>query len=289
VRVTVPDEVGLRLARADQELKALQNEVRSYLGKRPYTAGFEADPKHVDRRRIFVRIDEEVPEQVPIRVSECVHHWRAALDNFAYMITRRHNSGHISGSEFPIFLDPVVYAERQTNGDPTRRSGLHKIRGMKPSAQGIIEELQPYNGGQVTDPLWMLHELSNADKHRLLHTCGTVLEGSNYAIRHLEPGVKITKARWIFGPVEDNATVGYLYVTKSGDPDAKMTVDFTLTYRVAFENRTNDAGQPLPTNGQLINTTMFEIRDGVWNACARLRRFAGHTCTTQLDSVSIAP
>jgi hypothetical protein len=287
VRVTVPDEIGLRLARADEELKTLQNEVRDYLRKKPYTVEIKPDPNFPNRRRLVVRIDDEIPEPIPIRISECVHHWRAALDNFAYIISRRH-SGHTSGSEFPIFLNAAMFSEQtRTGGLPTRPSGLHKIRGMKPSAQTVIERLQPYNGGQVTDPLWMLHELSNADKHRLPHSCGSVVEGSKYTIRHLEPGVQVTKVRWVLGPVISGTTVGYLYVVKSGDPDAKMTVDVTLTYRVAFQDRTNDAGQPLPTNGQLINTTMFEIRDGVWNACTRLRRFAGRIGVTTLESVPI--
>ena len=290
MRVTVPDEIGLRLARADQGLKTLQNEVRDYLRKKPYTVGFEADPKHADRRRIFVRIDQEIPESVPIRISECVHHWRAALDNFAYILNCRHaRRRHVSGSEFPIFLHSRDFAERTRAGVATRRSGLHKTRGLRPGAQAIIERLQPYNGGHVGDALWMLHELSNADKHRLLHTCGSVLEGSKYKVRHLDPGIQITKVRWVLGPVEDNATIGYLYIVKTGNPNAKMTVDFTLTYRIAFEDRTNDAGQPLPTNGQLINATMFAIRDGVWDACASLRRYAGRTGVVTLDSVPIAP
>jgi hypothetical protein len=245
VRITVPYEVGLRLTRADQELVALQDEVRSYLGREPYASGFEADPKYADRSRIVIRIKEPIPEQIPIRLSECIHHWRASLDNFAYIISRRH-SGHTSGSEFPIFLDPVVFAERQKNGLPGRRSGLYKIRGMKPSAQTVIERLQPYSGGQANDPLWMLHELSNADKHRLFHAMGSVLEGSTNCVRHVDPGVVIKKIRFIFGPVEDNATIGYIYRDKR-DPDANMTVTFNLTYRVAFGDRADDAGQPLPT------------------------------------------
>jgi hypothetical protein len=32
---------------------------------------------------------------------------------------------------------------------------------------------------------------------------------------------------------------------------------------------------------------MFEIRDGVWNACTRLRRFAGRIGVTTLESVPI--
>ena len=41
-----------------------------------------------------------------------------------------------------------------------------------PAAQAIIEGLQPHHrqyGFFVTHPLWLLHGLSNVDKHRALH------------------------------------------------------------------------------------------------------------------------
>lgn len=287
VEITVPNEVGLRLARADQELVLLQRKVRNYLKGIPYSSGFEADPKRSDRRRIFVRVKKPVPEDIPICLSECVHQWRAALDNYAYIISRRH-SGHTTGSEFPIFLNAGDYHRVTRSGVPDRRSGVYKVRGMKSGAQAIIEALQPYHGGQMSDPLWTLHELSNADKHRLLNTCGSVLEGSTYTIRHLDPGAAILKVRFIFGPVKDNATIGYMYVRKT-DPDAKMTVTFKLTYRVAFEDHTNDKGQPLPTNGQLINKTTTLVRDAVWTACGRLSRYAGRTGVTRIKSLPLPP
>lgn len=140
----------------------------------------------------------------------------------------------------------------------------------------------------MAGPLWMLHELSNADKHRLLNTYGSVLEGSTYAVDHLEPGIEIVKVRFILGPVKDNATIGYIYVRKT-DPDAKMTMKFNLSYRVAFENRTNDAGQPLPTNGQLVNVTSTLIRDAVWAACGRLAHSAGRSSVTSVRSASLPP
>jgi hypothetical protein len=222
MQITVPHEVALRLTRADQELAALQTTVRNYLMKVPYSPGFEADPKRPDRRRVFVKIKEQLPDEIPIQLSECIHHWRASLDNFAYMISRRH-SGHTGGSEFPIFLDPAVYAERQKNGTPTRRSGLHKITGMKPAAQAAIERLQPFNRGKTSDPLWMLHELSNTDKHRLVHTYGSALGEFTYSVAHVDSGAVVKTIRALLGPVEDNATIGYIDVEKTADPDAKIT------------------------------------------------------------------
>lgn len=275
MRITVPREIGMRLQKADQELVTLQNEVKTFLQGVPYRSGVESDPDHPSRRRIVIRT-VPLPPQIPIRISECVHHWRASLDNFAYLITRRH-SGHTPRSEFPIFLDPVRF----------RKEGTKKIQGMKPTARVAIENLQPYNGDGPMDPLWMLHELSNADKHRLMHSVGAVLAGSSFEIVHLDPGAAINRVRFFPRPVRDGSTVGYLYIEKRGDPEAKMTLTFTHTYNLVFERRTNDMGQPLPTNDQRINVTTSRIRDAVWQAFWQLRRFAGRKDVATIESASL--
>lgn len=69
--------------------------------------------------------------------------------------------------------------------------------------------------------------------------------------------------------------------------DVRWEIETLVAQRVIV--RRKDLGRPLPTNGQLINATMFDIRDGVWNACARLRRYAGRTGLVTLDSVPIMP
>src|SRR5688572_403958 len=46
-----------------------------------------------------------------------------------------------------------------------------KIRGMSQSAQAAIEALQPYTrgNGYRNDTLWLLINLCNIDKHRMIH------------------------------------------------------------------------------------------------------------------------
>jgi hypothetical protein len=274
MQITVPREIGMRLVRADQELSALQHEIKSYMGTIPYHAGIEHDPDHPERRRIVTHT-KPLPVSIPIRISECVHHWRASLDNFAYLVSCRH-SRHTPRSEFPIFLDPVRFS----------KDGIKKINGMKPAAQTVIERLQPYHGDGVRDPLWMLHELSNADKHRLMHSVGGVLEVASYEIAHLDPGVVVTNVKFFHRAVKDGSTVGYVSVEKHGDPAGTFTLTFTFTYDLVFESRVNDVGQPLPTNGRRINVTTILMRDAVWDAFWRLRRFAGRT---EVDTNESAP
>ncbi|HME99434.1 MAG TPA: hypothetical protein VKK06_06115 [Terriglobia bacterium] len=50
---------------------------------------------------------------------------------------------------------------------------MSRIQGIDPKAQAIIEIIQPYYMGPNfrEHPLWQLRELSNFDKHRILHAC----------------------------------------------------------------------------------------------------------------------
>lgn len=56
--------------------------------------------------------------------------------------------------------------------DPKRLSRRDTLRGVPPAARVIIESLQPYQVGDQDkarrQPLRVLHDLNNWDKHRLL-------------------------------------------------------------------------------------------------------------------------
>jgi hypothetical protein len=101
------------------------------------------------------------------------------------------------------------------------------------------------------------------------------------------PPIDIKRVEFRRRPVREGATVGYVYVEKHGDPAATMTLTFTINYGLVFEDRTNDLRQPLPTNGQRINVTTSIIRDAVWDALWRLRRFAGTTRVATIESASL--
>jgi hypothetical protein len=78
-----------------------------------------------------------------------------------------------NGLNSPIFLDKKEFNAVNSNGIPKRGSGLEKMHDMPASAQTAIESLQPYQRvhglPEESEPLWLLHQLSNEDKHRTLN------------------------------------------------------------------------------------------------------------------------
>lgn len=69
--------------------------------------------------------------------------------------------------EFPIYLLASDF----------HKNGVRKSKGIDAAALPLLEGLQPYQGTYAAHPkkhpLWLLHEINNVDKHRLL-TIGVV-------------------------------------------------------------------------------------------------------------------
>jgi hypothetical protein len=107
-----------------------------------------------------------VPMEVGLRVSDCVHHLRAVLDNLAYTILVE-NHPDLPADErrrvtFPICIDTADWSENVTKKDVLSR--------LPAEAQTAIEGLQPYHSER--DPkrhaLAILKVLSDMDKHRTI-------------------------------------------------------------------------------------------------------------------------
>jgi len=123
----------------------------------------EYDPQ---RRRyaLRMRVPQLPPDDWSVVISGIAHQFRAALDNLTWQLALLTNGETkllgLRREEKPAF---PIYAERKS----FHGQGIGCLADPHRTA---IELLQPYHAGDkaVRDPLWMLHELNNTDKHRLL-------------------------------------------------------------------------------------------------------------------------
>ena len=151
-------------------------------------------------------------------IGDCLHNMRSALDHLVYAL-----AGPAASSvrtEFPIFIDR----------DKFRSSEPRVLRGVAEAALTIIKWVQPYRWGlrASAHPLWVLHELNNIDKHRLLHVTGAAMFDPDMELFHVQ-----------------NATHRFTEVVRSGPmkPDAvfaKMGFDVPWTPEVP-----PDPGKPV--------------------------------------------
>lgn len=110
---------------------------------------------------IVHHIEDAIPPiRLGILLGECVFNMRSALDNLVCgLIRMRDSNGQCKGTQFPIFSKQELW----------EKNWKSYLKGVEPAAQRIIRDLQPcYRMSAVPedDPLSMLNDLCNSDKHR---------------------------------------------------------------------------------------------------------------------------
>lgn len=141
------------------------------------------------------------PPDWSVIIGEVAHSLRSALDGLIYQLALLKTKTPMMDTiqQFPIFL--VGRSKRphtSSGGMPAqfefprsakgrlikqRRFGRSMISNLSPKHQALIEQLQPYKhgGGGRSNPLMLLKEFNNTDKHRLITTVA-VLWGAGPAI-----------------------------------------------------------------------------------------------------------
>lgn len=167
------DGARAKVARATEHLGILESEVEAHLGSDPIRVENRDERDDQGRRLIrWVAIPTTAP---PLRLGLIVGDWannlRAALDYTVYELVRRETGeDDPRRTQFPIVVESGQYA------DQTRS----RLRGAPAWSLPVFEGLQPFNdGADARDhPLAILADISNRDKHRLLHTAAMQIAGS---------------------------------------------------------------------------------------------------------------
>lgn len=98
---------------------------------------------------------------------------------------------------------------------------------MSDEAKAVVESLQPYHRGEnwAIDPLWLLHVLSNIDKHRRPAVTTLYIEPNPEADSRLDLGLP--------GPARHG--VPYVIGTYEQQSEVTSQVSWGYAYVVAFD------------------------------------------------------
>jgi hypothetical protein len=176
------DGPRLRLQRAGSEADSLGLEQKTFLHQVPYTV--ERGEFNGRTQKHVYRVSQKArpPDDWGVRVGEIAHNLRSALDGLVYQLAVQNGAKEPKDTQFPIFLRRYnkkigtseirgFYGRRGSTG---LGAGERHIKRLSPCHQSLIERLQPYRRGRggKNSPFWLLHELNNADKHRLIQIVG---------------------------------------------------------------------------------------------------------------------
>jgi len=242
----------LKIERANQHANALDATIQRWLGDRPYRLSLDADGE-TGEQVCRIHVVRTPPLEWSVVIGEAIHGLRTALDHAVYALSGLHGEPP-SGTEFPIFKDEPMF--RNTN----RPGGLWKIRGLGDATREVVESVQPFHhgGGEPERHLlWVLHQLSNADKHRSLNLTSAFLGQSEITLE-ADGGVTLKRTQiGASGPVKDGAELARWSVAVSDE--GKVELKGQIAYGIAFDEAGPAKGEPVKSSFDMLGNGVKSI------------------------------
>ncbi|MDX6451427.1 MAG: hypothetical protein QOH16_1476 [Gaiellaceae bacterium] len=219
------DGARAKLTRARLHLSDLEHRIEEYLQTQPIQIREQHDKDGATRHIQWIATaSTEPPAELGLIVGDWAQNVRAALDYTVYELVRRETGDDDPRwTQFPIVVDEARYAAQEQS----------RLRGAPRWSLPIFRGLQPFNDAAdaAYHQLALLADVSNRDKHRLLHTAAMEIAGSQarvsgtsmMAIRQLDqnPGI-----------VEDERVVLDAVIDTDGD---NFQIELNLELAVALE------------------------------------------------------
>lgn len=238
---TIPGVI-LKLRRAHTYLQELEVLASSLVQANHYSTSSERDPKDTAYLVLKARVDDISPEPLSLVIGDVLHNLRSSLDHLAYALAAKFTNplpdDVAQDSQFPIVGDRNKKSV-EGQGPAMFKLQARHIRCIHPDAQAIIEWLQPYHRGQdyATHPLWRLAELSNIDKHRLVHLGVAFSKGLLMDIDPLRDNCVVGPGTIeVLGGMIDGETVIARIPARVADPSRRIQMNFRPALHVAFSD-----------------------------------------------------
>lgn len=207
------DSFMLKVNRAVAHLDQLSRQVETWLTERHYTCWLERDAEDHSHSILKVEAEPVPADPFSLLIGDVVQNLRNGLDHLAFQLATTFSKqlpGKLARqSQFLIIGDANRDGQLGCGAAEFERQRKMRIGGMDPEAQAVVENFQPYKLERNFDihPLWQLAELSNSDKHRILHV-GRICSG----------GVKliVDKLPMVNGRPVSPFTVGEVRVFSAG-------------------------------------------------------------------------
>lgn len=233
------DGPRLKIRRAESHIKGLQLADANFRKFARYgVVVAELNPR-TKKYMLRALVNILPPEDLGICIGEAAHNLRSALDGLTWQLALLNTDTPADNTQFPIFMRGTTKLRRKPKQGKGRGSliphfakdGRNLIRSLRPEHQAAFEALQPYKRGNRGDrnPLYLLQELNNADKHRLLQVAGGkpagYMSGGVWGDDPL-PDFHID----LGGVFEDGAIVGHLAASDA----SKVRVDQMIPPFIGF-------------------------------------------------------
>ena len=193
------------------------------------------------------------PVECSVILGDCVHNLRSALDHLVAAMAPAYEYT----TQFPVFWNDTP---------ETRKTIKKRLKHVFPPGAALVKDLQPYHRRPEdprSDPLWVLSELDNIDKHRLLLVVNPKLADGQIRFR---VGGKVHEVTLSKSPDWNPMALGAVpfRITLNG-PEAndEVQVDASATTAVVFAKTglKCDGAEIFPTLRDLISEVRLIFDD----------------------------
>jgi hypothetical protein len=231
-----------------KHLRDLDSAIVEWLGEpgvepKPYRLAGEFRPKsgeYVFEGELLKPIEDDALKWGVI-LGDALHNLRSALDQLvAQLVLLNTRKRSTSGNAFPICDSGATYWSIGKKGEPSKRETT--LKGVSDAHKALIDEMQPYRARippSAIHALSALRDLSNRDKHRLVHLTDLTVDFrsreamDDLFIANADAGERVGTA---FAPLRyDQKTdvFGVKYSCPGPNPDVKAKKDPPLGISVS--------------------------------------------------------
>lgn len=219
--------IQVKVERAKEHIANLDRAIRTFFDSKPYQVSTKRDPT---RRLIYYLTSvQSIPTSFASITGDVIQNLRSSLDHLAQQLFLVGTKASTTSRKisFPIGVDAHAYKSQV---------GQLKRGGLRQDAIDVLNGVEPYQGGKG-HRLWVLHELNNIDKHRLLVTVGSSYQSFNVGA-HMRPmmqkqaavvGITAPKVPDLYLSPADN-----LFPLKAGDELFTDAIDAEVNKEMDF-------------------------------------------------------
>jgi hypothetical protein len=189
----------------------------------------------------IIHFERQPPPMLGVIAGEVAHSVRSALDHLAYQLVN-YDSRRETHSGFPIATSPTDYFGPLADRTPMREKGLP---GVAAPFLDVIDNFQPFKARPDSpgdDPLAMLANFANRDKHRFIHPVFATHHQVDVTVAVTEPGFqgRLESVPHAPGRVEDGAVLHRYRLYGEGNPtvqrEGRIAVDIAFGNRPFYES-----------------------------------------------------
>jgi hypothetical protein len=231
--VPVPDFTGAdaKVSRAHACLDALDHDITDFFASYNHPIGGHYEPEAA-QITLYAVGHEDVPVvEWGLRIGECLHNLRSALDHLAWQFALSHLGREPTEQEATRIQFPL-----EDTPDRFKKAGVRKY--VSPKHLAYMDVFQPYHSGDdaATHKLSILRRLSNLDKHRVVPAATITPEAVDLSFDEASDIASYEAIELFIGePMEQDQPIGRIIGVVPGGPNPQMNASGPFQFGVVLD------------------------------------------------------